>query len=306
MLALASFVMRSRSSAIMASSVTALLSLVVMPLCCISAAVLALVTLRKGIQEGLVIFVGATAAIMALCMLILGSVSPTAGFIVGLWLPILLLASTLRYTTSMAMTIELAVFFGTMLVLTLYISLGEPVLIWQEILQKLFKIALQEPGIQLDAAKTAQLIASVAQSMTGMVGAVVAAIFIISILIARWWQAHLFNPGGFRLEFIDLRMHRWFALILLVIGIAAVLSTGTMHAFIADIFRVCVLGYMFQGLSLIHKMVAIFKVNIVWLVVTYVLLTLALPQMAVLLVVLGYSDAWLNFRRKVPDRFKPL
>ena len=52
---LASMAMRGRSQAVMAATVLAILALPLPPLSILSAAVVALVTLRRGIREGLLI-----------------------------------------------------------------------------------------------------------------------------------------------------------------------------------------------------------------------------------------------------------
>ena len=56
--------------------------------------------------------------------------------------------------------------------------------------------------------------------------------------------------------------------------------------------------FLFQGLSLFHATVMTYQANNSWLVMLYVLLIFALPQMISLLSIIGFVDTFANFRQR--------
>ena len=53
--------------------------------------------------------------------------------------------------------------------------------------------------------------------------------------------------------------------------------------------------YLFQGLSVIHSLVAMKKLQTAWLVVIYFVMLFVLPAV----VIMGYLDNWLDIRRRL-------
>jgi len=59
--------------------------------------------------------------------------------------------------------------------------------------------------------------------------------------------------------------------------------------------------FTLQGLSVVHAIVKQQKRQSFWLVAVYVLLLVMMPQMAVLLTMIGVLEQWFNFRRLSPE-----
>src|SRR3569832_1949853 len=90
------YIMRGRVQAMLVAVAMAILSLVLPPMNFLCSAVIALVTLRRGWQEGLIIIVGA-GAVMTLFTLVTPLNPIYAGiFAAAVWLPVWLLALVLR------------------------------------------------------------------------------------------------------------------------------------------------------------------------------------------------------------------
>ena len=53
-----------------------------------------------------------------------------------------------------------------------------------------------------------------------------------------------------------------------------------------------------QGVAVTHAIVRLQQRHKAWLVVMYVLLLIMMPQMAVLLALIGVLDQWFNFRQR--------
>lgn len=163
----------------------------------IAAAVLALVTLRKGYQEGLWLLLWASLPGLVLAQ-VTGDTSALA-----LVLGTALLAQALRATVDMALT---ALLSAAVAVLTgvLLLGFGEPMLDEMSRIFARLSLALEEqagPGqggaLALRAPSRVQL--------AGMMGVANGVLSFLCLVLARYWQAALYNPGGFGAEIRALR-----------------------------------------------------------------------------------------------------
>jgi hypothetical protein len=116
------------------------------------------------------------------------------------------------------------------------------------------------------------------------------------LLLGRWWQALLFNPGGFRPEFHQLRLGRPLALLALALFGAAVLSGWPVLSNL-----VLVLGtlYSVQGIAVAHALVFKLRLSPAWLLLLYLFLV---PLLSQLVMALGIADAWADFRTRARPR----
>jgi hypothetical protein len=128
--------------------------------------------------------------------------------------------------------------------------------------------------------------------VTSFIGAVYMFLAIVLLMLARWMQAALYNPGEFRKEFHGLRIERKAALLLL--GLMLLANFGVLVP--ASWVLYLILPLMFSGLALIHSVVAWKKLSTMWLTALYAFLML--PVVAQLLVLLALIDSWYNFRAR--------
>ncbi|MDQ7073398.1 MAG: hypothetical protein Q9N32_08080 [Gammaproteobacteria bacterium] len=56
--------------------------------------------------------------------------------------------------------------------------------------------------------------------------------------------------------------------------------------------------FALQGLSVVHAIVNNQKKSVFWLVAIYAMLIIILPQMLVILAVIGILEQWFNFRHR--------
>ena len=134
-----------------------------------------------------------------------------------------------------------------------------------------------------------------ANVMTGIVVAWFVLSSVLSLLLARWWQAMLYNPGGFRKEFYQLRLGKTMAMIALALMLISLLPLDKVAAISKDIVIVLVLLYMLQGLAVVHASVAARRVSPGWLVALYFVLMLVPMVVAVA----GLLDTWVELRNRV-------
>lgn len=295
---LASLAMRGRMPAIAVAVVLAVLSLLVLPLGLLSAAVVALVALRHGAREGALVMIGGLLALAGLGGLIFAK--PVALVLVGLvmWLPVLVLGLLLRSSRSLALTLEVGLLLAAGLVLAQYL-MGDPVAYWSQLMSEFLAQSL-DPQVMGEAERQ-QLVAAMAP---WMVGGVAAAWFLqqaMALFIARAWQAGLYNPGGFRAEFHGLRLGRWVLVALPALLAAALLMQHT-ASLPAQLVLVLEAGLLLQGVALVHGLVGRLRAGIGWLIGFYGLLVVAFPHSVTLVTLVGYLDGWLDFRTKVRSR----
>ncbi|MCK9531390.1 MAG: hypothetical protein M0R77_12650 [Gammaproteobacteria bacterium] len=284
---LAGYAMRGPMQAVLVAAVCALLSLVVPPLSYLGGGTVALVTLRLGSWQGAKVMLGAALAVTALSLLVLRSAVPGPAFLVALWLPVWVLALELRRSVSLRHAMVVAGGFGALFVIVLYGALDNPAAFWHEVFEKVFSEAGGQAG---DAMAEAYGV------MTGALAAGFTLSLLGSLFIARWWQALLYNPGGFQSEFHALRFGPLLGLGTLAVASLAFLGDERLAAFASDLVIVLIVLLLLHGIAVVHGLVRLKGVHGAWLGLMYVLLLFMLPQTAITLSAVGLADAWFDFR----------
>jgi len=292
MKALAGWIMAGRMQAIMAATVAAMLAIPLAPLGIVAAAVIALVTLRRGVTDGVVTSAGSMLALGLLGALIFQQGGVTAGIGLALFLPMLVLAGALRATVQLRLSVELAVLFAGLMLGAQYALLADPAAFWSELLNAVLEAT--DPQL-LAGTERAQLVAAVARWIPGALAAGWFLHLILGLLLGRWWQAQLYNPGGFAGEFRQLRLGRWLSLLLPVLVVLGWGQPGNWSQLLA---LPVAAAFVLQGLAMAHALVTHFKANQGWLFGLYLLV--GLTGWAGLLAVAagGYLDSWLDLRRR--------
>ena len=294
---LAAYIMKGRMQALMVTSSLALLSLLFPQLSIVSSAVIALVTLRLGAKEGSYILLGSALATAVLSMLIIGNFQFALVRALMVWLPVWIIAIVLRETKQLALTLEIAILLAIVFVLGFYLFQPDPALIWREMLEIMIKSLTQaQPDIPVAALNTSAN--NFAHFMTGAaaVGSVTG--LILGLFLARWWQANLYNPGGFRDEYMALRGHSFLAVItLLILAIALLMSSELCW----NILIVLALFYTFIGTAVTHSLITYSKHSRYLLPVFYLILFI-IPQFMLMVAICGLGDTWLDLRNKLKPK----
>lgn len=292
---LATYILRGQKEAVIVTAVTALLSLIFFPLSYISAATVGLVTLHIGTRQGLVVAIISAVAMALLAQLLVGSYLPAVAYLLLLWIPLWWIASRLRSDKGLSLGLLQSAVFGVLLIAGFYLVLDNPTAWWQHLLDESFRIIFQDAK-DIDSNQLALMVEQIANLMTGMMAVAFLLHLLGSLFLARWWQAMLFNPGGFGQEFRDVRLGRVAAggtLGLLIVAFALGSAGGTL---LIDLLMVMGLLFMMQGISLVHALVYNRKAHQGWLIGLYILLTVAMPQTVMTLALAGLVDNWFNFR----------
>jgi len=274
---LAEYVMSGRRQA---ATVAVLFGLIPM-MNLLSAAVVALVGLRKGPREGFLVMMW---ALLPAGLHWLEGETASVIMVVG----VLLLSQVLRRTQSWQQVLLLTTMIGVLLQLSL--PLQQEYL--DSIRDRLVTVLESGGGLQstpegMTVADAADQIMAVWENVYGVSHVVV---FIVCLMLGRYWQALLYNPGGFQQEFHGLRIDRRVMAVLLLLVLAGLAGIQPL----ADwIMLFCIVPSL-CGLAVAHRVVAMRNMNTGWLVLVY-LLAMATP----LVLALGFADAWMDIRKRM-------
>jgi hypothetical protein len=296
----ANFIMAGRLQAMLVAATGSVLSLLLPPftavLAYVGAGALMLVTLRLGAVEGARVMAGALLVTALFGFLALGQGVPVMIATLILWFPAWVLATVLRGSQSLSWTLQLATGMALLGVLLVHMLLGDPAAHWRALLEPLGEQALSQAELEMSGEQVRELLHQASTMMTGAVAATLLLGLLLSLVLARSWQALLYNPGGFRSEFHALALPGWMGAVALGCMLGARYAAADLGAFLLQAGLVVLVPFLFVGLAVAHATAARFGLKPAWLVVLYALL-LALPQAVVLVAVLGVLDGWFRFRR---------
>ncbi|MAH72888.1 MAG: hypothetical protein CBC09_01745 [Cellvibrionales bacterium TMED49] len=261
----------------------------------VSQATVGLVSLRKGFLEGSVVALWASLPIIlswfagsfdepnANRLLVLVTTSTLFITVVG--------AQILRITSSWQWTICGVVFFSMVAVLGLSEWFSEGVdelinsfIIWVPDTYQIVSEPLERQKLWLVSGLTTFSIFST----------------VICLLISRWWQSQLYNPGGFRQEFHNLRLNNR-----LMQGL--VLSAILGLIFIRDSFmlvQLLLVPLLISGIALVHWTVQEMRLSSGCLIIMYIALLMFSPIFPLMIACLGALDSQFCLRLKLETNFE--
>ncbi|WNW13132.1 hypothetical protein RRX38_18880 [Pseudomonas sp. DTU_2021_1001937_2_SI_NGA_ILE_001] len=281
MRALAELIMRGRMQATLAVVGCAALPL----LFWLSAAAGSLVLLRRGFSDAAGIL--AWALLPALAWWYFGE-PRTALVLVGT----LGLAMVLRASESWARVLLASVAWGLLYAVILGAVFREPIEQLAQEIQKHLPAMLGDLYAQMSVEERSRLGALIAPVLNGLIATLLQIVSVLSLMLGRYWQALLYNPGGFGREFRALRLSPVPMLVLVV----AMLLGPNFGAHMAMLTPLCSVPLVFAGLSLMHAQVADKRLGKFWLVGMYIMLVVSTQLIYPLLVVLAIVDSLIDFR----------
>jgi len=294
---LAGYIVSGRWQAALVTAASGLLALLLLPLSCLGAASISLVTLYVGVLPGLQVMVLASATVILLYLLAGVQTLVVIAMVLLLWLPGWLAAAILQQTRDLAAALKAATLFGATLLLLVYASIQDPAAVWLEVLKTLLAM-FKEAGINLKGMSDEQLLQEFAALMTGVALSWLVLGIMASLLLARWWQSLLVRPGAFRDEFCQLRLGNLAGLLTLGMLLVARLAQGTLSEITAQLAMIMLVPYLLAGLAVVHSLVKQTGRGYGWLAAVYLLLAFV-PQTTLLLAAGGLLDTWVDLRRRL-------
>lgn len=279
---IAEYLMQSRARALGACAIFGILPFVHW----IGVVIVALIVMRRGVNEGLLAFActGVPLLVWYLAnpLSASGVADPTA--IMSL-IGTAALALVLRTSMSWEVTLGAAVLAGTVFGLGFEYFAGDLLGELVKLFMKLPKMVSQ--GVTSSEARQL-LVGYVAMGQAyGMIG---------QLVLARWWQSLLYNPGGFQKEFHALRLPKALGMGLLILMLAAMLTRQVVYLRWLPLLTlpmfVCAIGF-------VHWYVKYKKMDVGWLVGFYILLVLMSEWLYPLMGSLALVDSWVDLRRRI-------
>ncbi|MBK8814381.1 MAG: hypothetical protein IPN42_02205 [Methylococcaceae bacterium] len=287
---LAEYIMRGRLQAMLVASTVAMLSLIIAPLSVVSSGTVALVTLRKGAYEGLIILSCSSLAAVILATLISVPYTFIVLYVLVLWLPIWLIAIVLREGRHISLAIELAVLMGVLCVIGYYIFNADPASMWKQVMIKMVPANAPAEDAQ-------RMIELMSPYMTGIAAAGGVFGMSLGLFLGRWWQAILYNPGGFKQEFLALKIQKGMAIVCVAIIATGTISTGIISQIAWNTAILMFVLYTFVGIAVLHTMFAGMKIGQFAVPMFYITLFL-IPHSLLPVALVGFSDTWLDIRKR--------
>lgn len=246
----------------------------------VSPATVGLVALRKGPLEGLLILLWA----LLPTLLVVGALPLAANLTIASLVVLWLVAIQLRVTRLWSRVLLAVVVLSGVSGVLLGSAFAEDEMI-EQMKGSLEKITGERPpdlGI-------------VRGEVLAFIGLVMAVVTTGGLILARWWQAMLYNPGGFRAEFHHLRFQMRDALLL----VAAVLVCTVIGGSYTPWINLLALPLLIAGIALVHWLTAQRQWGVHTLVMFYIGLIVLMPLFVPVLVVVGFTDSIADLRTRL-------
>ena len=261
----------------------------------VSGAVVVLLVLFHGGQRTILLALAA-AAILALLALLTGGSAPQTAFDALLhWLPAFALALLLGRWRSLTLTLQVSVIVASVALLGFYVVLGDPAAYWSNLLANEVAPLFRELGLEEQAATLLENRDAIAQQMTVLFVFAIWSLFTFGLLLGYALYDVLQERKSAFGRFCDLNFGRVLALIMAVTSVAAVMiGAAWLQNFAFLVFVV----FWIQGLAILHWLHAEKRLPAVLLFAVYALVPLLNALPVISLAVVGYSDAWFDFRSR--------
>ena len=271
-----------------------LMTLLTLLLAWLGSAAVALAILRRGLQASANVFL--FVLLLAAAWAYTGNIVPLSTLLCSS-----VLAVALRTTSSWSIVVTLTPFViiiwaGALLVFASdYVAL---LLVYAEqgldVFKQQLELAAANGGNPERAEKMlAQMPPLTAEHLLGNLAFMQMLLTLISLFTARWWQAKLYNPGGFQQEFYQLRLSRNNILVLLA-GLVLFSSIEGYHQW-AWLFAIPII---IVGIALVHALVALKQLSRHWLFGFYVTFITFAPVVPLLMMAV-IADSALDFRLRL-------
>lgn len=270
-----------------------------------------LVTLRQGWREGLILAV-VVAVINAtvfgvvwrlkLDQLVFQVIDPFVLF---------LLAYRLRVSASWLDVTQCLTTLAVLAVVVIHVCFPQLANAWSVALVEILKQGMADKPefAQVLTEANLQIMASVA---VGLRVVLMMVLSLLSLMVARYIQASLYNPGGLRQE-----LHAWRLNVItgLVLTILIVVCSLTKASIAPSVVLVLSIPFVCTGITLLHTLVACFTwelplpwktdpqraqraFQLVFLWLFYIAMFTQVPYLLIGLMLLGWVDAFINFRKR--------
>ena len=255
----------------------------------VSAAIISLVILRRGTSEGLKIL--AWAVLPGIAWAAMGQFST----IIGLTATVAL-ALVLRQTVSWQKTLLALIPTGALIALVMAQLAPQQITLISDLVMAFIHDYVQQAGDNTDDLVGIRPL--VEYGVIGIIAWFNLVSCLLGLILARTWQSQLYNPGGFREEFHQIRLPLAVAMGLL----AFTLVGATLAPFLLVMVPVATLPLLVAGLAMIHGLVGMKQLGSFWLIGFYILLIFVTQLAYPVIVLTACLDSLFDFRARAANR----
>jgi len=284
--ALAEFILRGRLQALVVALIGSFFPL-------ISSAAIALVSLCKGAKEGTLLFLWVSLALVLAQRAGAENSLLTAVSISSLGMMVFT-ASVHRVLASWQWTLLATVLVAVICAQGFGLFMGSSV-------TALVATAQEMLNTVISAEKTRSSVSLTESMVLGLTSTILAVGSVMSLMLARWWQAGIKNPGGFQKEFHSFAIDANIAVMLILVLIAGQFFSKNTQIWV----DLAALPLLIAGIALVHYVVKLFNQGKQWLALLYVGIIMVGKPVTLILVVLGLTDSLIDLRSKLEGYKKP-
>lgn len=259
----------------------------------ISGTLMALLVLQQGASLSAVQGLAAAVILALVSLLVSAPVAQVLANALTAWLPVILLTALMRNTRSMALALQLAAVVALVVTLAFYLVLGDPAAWWSDVLVDV-AAAFREMGLERHADALSAQREVVAGQMTTLVVVTGWTLYAMVVLLGYAVWRTLPGKGAVYGRFCDLNLGRVLALTMAVSSVLAVLTGSD---WLQNLAFVAFMMFWLQGLAIIHWLHAERAMPVLVVILAYALLPFLNALLLMALAVVGYIDAWFEFRR---------
>lgn len=286
MKALAEFILRGRLQALVVALIGSFFPL-------ISSAAIALVSLCKGAKDGTLLFLWVSLALVLAQQAGAENSLLTAVSISSLGMMVFT-ASVHRVLASWQWTLLATVLVAVICAQGFGLFMGSSVTALVATAQEMLNAVTSEEQTRSSVSLTESMV-------LGLIATIMAVGSVMSLMLARWWQAGIKNPGGFQKEFHSFAIDANIAVMLILVLIAGQFFSKNTQIW-ADL---AALPLLIAGIALVHYVVKLFNQGKQWLAFLYAGIIMLGNPVTLILVVLGLTDSLIDLRSKLEGYKKP-
>lgn len=236
-----------------------------------------------------------SAALLALLAVVVSaSVGQIVASAVTWWLPVFILVAMARHWRSVPLALQVSVILAMVATIGYFVVLGDPSGYWNEAITVSIELARQA-GLHEQADMLSQSQAMIVPQMT-MLFVFTVWTFYVAVMLSGY-ALYQTLPGKERIygRFCDLNFGRVLAAIMAVASVGAVLTGWT---WLQNLGFVAFAVFWLQGLAILHWLHAAKRLPVFVLIMAYALLPILNVLLVISFAVLGYMDAWFDFRAR--------
>lgn len=254
-----------------------------------SGVIMVLLVLEQGTKLAVIEGLIAAAVLLTVSLLFGVSIASITTLMLGTWVPVMLLAVLLLGTRSLTLVMQITALLAVMAMLAFYIVVTDPAAFWEPYLVTMTELARQS-NLQLNMEMFTPEVMTVSAVLAFWL------LYVTGLLLGYAIYKRL--PGE-TAEYGRFRDFGFGRVIAIVLALASLLAFLVDAAWIQNLAFVLFVFFWLQGLAIVHWMHAESVLPVAALIAVYVLLPFLQILLMTALAILGYTDAWFNFRRRM-------